>query len=49
MSYPGVGECVSMMFSILSGNEKSNTGKGDRSNRMMWGFLLARAVFPGHS
>src|SRR5262249_24238266 len=38
-----------MMFSILSGNEKSNTGQSDRSNRMIWGFLLARAVFPGHS
>src|SRR5215831_9832254 len=33
----------------LSGNEKSNTGQSDRSNRMIWGFLLARAVFPGHS
>src|SRR5215813_2545614 len=29
----------------LSGNEKSNTGQSDRSNRMIWGFLLARAVF----
>ena len=44
MSYRGVGGCVSMMFSILSGNEKSNTGQSDRSNRMTWGFLLARAV-----
>src|SRR5215470_13881729 len=24
--------------SILSGNEKSNTGQSDRSNRMIWGF-----------
>src|SRR5215467_6988816 len=30
MSYRGVGGCVSMMFSILSDNEKSNTGQSDR-------------------
>src|SRR5215470_14854396 len=28
----------------MSGNERSNTGQSDRSNRMLWGFLLARAV-----
>ena len=33
--------------SILSGNEKSNTGQSDRSNRIIWFFLLARAVFLG--
>ena len=40
MSYRGVGKTrFSTMFPLL-GNEKSNTGQSDRSNRMIWGFQL---------
>src|SRR5262249_31522520 len=33
-SQTSVGRHVSMMFPFLSGNEKSNTGQSDRSNRL---------------
>src|SRR5215467_14996828 len=49
MSYQGVGKTCFHDVSILSGNEKSNTGQSDRSNRMIGEFLLAHAVFPGNS
>ena len=36
-----------MMFSILSGNEKSNTGQSDRSNRIIWFFFASPCRFSG--